>query len=59
VGVGDPDSNDEAFGVLIFARVRLTGRFGMQEESSAPHMRLIYTHLLRLLITFIGRSQKE
>jgi hypothetical protein len=40
-----PDSDDEPFGILVFSGVRLAGRIGVQEESSAPHARLACIHL--------------
>src|SRR5207245_9111869 len=41
----DPETDDEAFWILVFAGLGLAGRFGMQEKSSAPHARLAYVHL--------------
>jgi hypothetical protein len=41
---GEADANDEPLGVFVFAGVRFAlGR--VQEESSAPHLRLAYIHL--------------
>jgi hypothetical protein len=42
---GDSNTYGHAFGVVVLAGVVLAGRFGMQEESSAPHTRLGYIHL--------------
>jgi hypothetical protein len=59
VGRGNADANDEAFGVLVFSRIRLAGRLGVKEKASAPHSRLIYIHLLSLLCWSIGRTRAE
>jgi hypothetical protein len=50
MGGGDADANDESFGVLVFGGIRLAGRFGVKKEASAPHSRLVYIHLLSLLL---------
>jgi hypothetical protein len=42
---GDPDANDEALRVFEFGGLGLSGGFGVEKESSAPHTRLAYTHL--------------
>jgi hypothetical protein len=44
-GTPEPKANDEAFGVFVFAGVRLTCRVGVKKESTAPHVRLGCIHL--------------
>jgi predicted dinucleotide-binding enzyme len=42
---GDADANAESLGILVFTGVRLVAVGGVQEETSAPHVRLAYIHL--------------
>jgi len=45
-GTAGPDSNVEPLGILVLAGVRIMCIRRVEEETSAPHSRLAYIHLL-------------
>jgi hypothetical protein len=60
----DPDANDEPFRILVFAGLDLAG-LRVQEESTAPHVRLVYVHLqtsfviVSARVTAVGKRVKK
>jgi hypothetical protein len=53
---GESDADDESFGILVFAGVRLAFS-RVQEEPSAPHLRLACKHLQNSSANNIGASR--
>jgi hypothetical protein len=47
-------ANGETFGVFVLTGVVLGSVGRVEEESSAPHSRLVYIHLQDSLIALIG-----
>jgi hypothetical protein len=49
-----PRSNQETFGIFVLAGVQIGVVRRVKEETTAPHSRLAYIHLQKLLYHLIG-----
>jgi hypothetical protein len=56
---GEADADDESLRILVLAGVRFAAFGRVQEESSAPQMRLACNHLRPLLDRIYRREKKE